>query len=107
MSKERRKFDRNYKLKAVELSYERPNIRALAEELDIRVELIYRQRREFRDRKEASFPGKGKIGQTELEKEIARLKRALRDTEMERDSLKKAVRTVSIFSKSDRKKTNL
>lgn len=104
MSKERRNFDRNYKLKAVELSYERNNIRELAEELGIRVELIYRWRREFRDRKEASFPGKGNIGQTDLEKEVARLKRALRDAEMERDILKKAV---SIFSKSDRKNTSL
>jgi len=41
---------------------------------------------------------------TELEREVARLKKELRDAKMERDILKKAI---SIFSKSDGKSTNL
>ena len=41
---------------------------------------------------------------TDLEREVARLKKELRDAKMERDILKKAV---SIFSKSDGKSTNL
>lgn len=91
MSRTKRKFDRAYKLKAVELSYERSNIRQLAEELGIRVELIYRWRREFRDRKEASFPGKGKLAQTDSEKELALLRRQVKELRLERDILKKAV----------------
>jgi transposase len=41
---------------------------------------------------------------TDLERENASLKKALRDAKMERDILKKAV---SIFSRSDGKSTNL
>lgn len=98
MSQTRRKFDRSYKLKAVELSYQRSNIKELADELGIRVELIYRWRSEFAARKEASFPGNGKIDQTEAETEIARLKKELEEMRLERDILKKAV---GIFSRSD------
>ncbi|MCZ4695758.1 hypothetical protein DWB61_13605 [Ancylomarina euxinus] len=42
MEKERRKFSREFKLNAVELSYSRANIKELAHELDVRPELIYR-----------------------------------------------------------------
>lgn len=104
MSKSRRKFDRNFKLKAVELSYQRANIKELADELGIRVELLYRWRSEFASRKEASFPGNGKVGLTESESEIARLKRELAEMRLERDILKKVV---GIFSKSDGKSSNL
>ena len=100
----RRKFDRSYKLKAVELSYQRTNIKELADELGVRVELIYRWRGEFASRKEASFPGNGKVGLTESESEIVRLKKELEEMRMERDILKKAV---GIFSKSDGKSINL
>jgi transposase len=41
---------------------------------------------------------------TEEQKEIARLKKELRDAQLERDILKK---TVSIFSKNDCKYSNL
>lgn len=104
MMNSRRKFDRSYKLKAVELSYQRTNIKELADELGVRVELIYRWRGEFASRKEASFPGNGKVGLTESESEIVRLKKELEEMRMERDILKKAV---GIFSKSDGKSINL
>lgn len=100
MSKTRRKFDRNFKLKAVELSYQRENIKELADELGIRVALLYRWRSEFASRQEASFPGNGKASRTEEESEIARLKKELYEMRLERDILKKAV---GIFSKSDGK----
>jgi len=87
----------------VELSYNREDIRALAEELDIRPDLIYRWRREAEAHNDASFPGQGNKTVTEEEKEITRLKKELRDAKLERDILKKAV---SIFSKSDGKYSN-
>lgn len=99
----RRKYDREYKLMAVELSQKRTDLVALAKELEIRPELLYRWRREFLDKKEISFPGNGKIAQTEQEAEISSLKKQLKEAEMERDILKKAV---SIFSKSDGKYFN-
>lgn len=98
MSKPRTKYDRNFKLKAVELSQQRDSVAELALELGVNPNLIYRWRRELEDRNEASFPGNGKVGQTEQEAEIARLRKELANAREERDILKKAV---GIFSKSD------
>jgi transposase-like protein len=50
--KTRRKFDKEFKLMTVELSKSRENLVDLAEELDIKVGLIYRWRREFLDKGE-------------------------------------------------------
>ncbi len=104
MTRERQSYDREFKQKAVELSFARGNAREIAEELGIRPELLYRWRREYQRYENNSFPGKGKPKMTELEKDNARLKKELRDAKMERDILKKAV---SIFSRSDGKSTNL
>ncbi|MBT3242205.1 MAG: transposase [Bacteroidetes bacterium] len=41
MTKTRRKFDREYKQKAVELSFARGNAKEIAEELGILPELLY------------------------------------------------------------------
>jgi transposase len=100
MTKQRRIFDREFKLRAVELSYESESIKELAHELNVRPELIYRWRSEFAALEGASFPGNGKKKMTEEESEINRLKRELSDVRLERDILKKAI---SIFSKSDGK----
>jgi len=103
MATSRRKFDRSFKLNAVELSYQRENIKELANELGIRVELLYRWRAEFASRPQTSFPGNGKVALSEEETEIARLKRELAEMRLERDILKKAI---GIFSKSDGKSFN-
>ena len=104
MSRTRRTFTREFKLNAVELSYQRENIVELANELKIRPELLYRWRSEFASYEGASFPGNGNKKLTEEHKEIARLQKELADMKMERDILKKAV---GIFSKSDGKYTGL
>lgn len=102
--KNRRQYDKEFKQMAVELSRSHDNFRELAKELDIRPELLYRWRREAGTRPDTCFPGQGKVAQTEYEKELTRLKRELREAQLERDILKKAV---SIFSKSDGKHTGL
>jgi len=99
----RRIFDREFKLKIVELSYSRQNIRELAFEYEIRPELIYRWRSEFANLEGASFPGNGNKRMSEEESEVVHLKRELSEIRMERDILKKAV---GIFSKSDGKYFN-
>jgi transposase len=101
--KKRRVFDREFKQMVIELSNNREDYIALAAELDIRADLIYRWRREASKHLEASFPGQGNKIQTEEQKEITRLKKELRDAQIERDILKKAV---SIFSKNDGKYSN-
>lgn len=100
----RKKFTREFKLNAVELSYSRDNIRDLAHEMKIRPDLIYRWRSEFASYQGKSFPGNGKPKLTEEESEVARLKKELADIRIERDILKKAV---AIFSRSDGKYTSL
>ena len=103
MTKQRTYYDREFKQKAVELSYARGNAKEIAEELGIRPELLYRWRREYEKYQDNSFPGKGRPKMTDLEKENARLQKELREAKRERDILKKAV---SIFSRSDGKSTN-
>jgi transposase len=100
----RRRFDREYKQMVIELANAREDISALAVELDLRPELIYRWRREALANLGASFPGQGNKTMTEEQKEISRLKKELRDAQLERDILKKAV---SIFSKNDGKYSSL
>ena len=101
--KKRRTFDREFKQMVVELSYNRKDLTSLAAEMDIGVDLIYRWRREALANYGSSFPGQGNKMMTEEQKEIAKLKKELRDAQLERDILKKAV---SIFSRSDGKYSN-
>ena len=85
---------------SVELSNNRTDLGALAKELDVPPAMLYRWRREFFAKQNGSFPGNGKVILSETEQELARLKKELRETQLERDILKKAV---GIFSKSDGK----
>jgi len=100
MSRERKAYPKEFKLMSVELSYTRPDLTTLAKELDINVTLLYRWRKEFSTKQGSSFPGNGKVILTAAEQEVANLKKELRETQMERDILKKAI---SIFSKGDNK----
>lgn len=104
MKKERRIFDREFKQKAVELSYSRGNAREVAVELDVSPELLYRWRAEHKKYDKNSFPGNGNPKMTDMERENAKLRKSLRDKELELEILKKAI---SIFSRSDGKSTSL
>ncbi|MBC8985361.1 transposase [Pedobacter sp. N36a] len=100
MSRERKAYPKEFKLMSVELSNSRNDLTALAKELDIKVSLLYRWRKEFSDKQSTSFPGNGKVILTETEQKLARLEKERRETQMERDILKKAI---SIFSRNDSK----
>jgi len=100
MSGERKAYPKEFKVLSVELSNTRNDLTALAKELDIPPSLLYRWRKEYLSKQNSSFPGNGKVILTEAEQELAKLKKELRETLMERDILKKAV---SIFSRSDGK----
>jgi transposase len=99
----RRKFDREFKQMAVELSKARDDIQAVAKELDIGADLIYRWRKEAEEHPEDSFPGQGNQLLSEEQKRIMKLEKELKDTQLERDILKKAI---GIFSKNDGKYSN-
>lgn len=104
MKKRQRKYSLEYKQKAIELSYSRGNVKAVCEELDIPISVLNRWRREHREYGSNSFPGRGIPKLTDEQKRIVELEKALKEAQLERDILKKAV---SIFSKSDKRNINL
>ena len=98
--KSRRKYDRQFKIDAVEL-LERSGkpIKEIADDLGVAYDVLSRWRREFSEKDKRAFPGQG----NPRDEEIFRLKRELADVTMERDILKKAV---AIFSKTEKRGTN-
>ena len=98
MSKVRRDFTREFKIETVRLSYQtNKTLDEFAEDMGISRSSLSRWRSEFRDDPEQAFPGKGQP--KERDAEIAQLKKQLRQAEMERDVLKKAL---AIFSQTQR-----
>tara|TARA_B110001454_G_scaffold159795_1_gene149156 strand:+ start:145 stop:444 length:300 start_codon:yes stop_codon:yes gene_type:complete len=98
--KTRRKFSKEFKLKAIEMSNKSDYIKGVAISLGIQGALLYRWRKEFYQKGGDVFSGSG-IGSTikDVEKEELRLlRKENRDLKLERDILKKAV---GIFSKND------
>lgn len=100
MSKRKKNYTTEFKTKAVELSYARGNVVEVSKELGVPYSVLHRWRKESIEYGKNSFPGRGKPKLTDEQREIANLKKQLRDMKLERDILKKAV---SIFSESDRK----
>ncbi|MDR8389948.1 transposase [Aliifodinibius sp. S!AR15-10] len=97
MSK-RRSYSKEFKLDVIQQSYQRDNIRELADELGIDPGLIYAWRSKYKQQPQQSFPGKGIPSRTPEKKELAELKKELADVRMERDILKK---TMGIFTKKN------
>jgi transposase len=88
-------YSREFKLEAVRLSEtSEKTVAQIARDLGMPERVLYRWRRELRERPEQAFPGKGH--QSELEDENRRLKRELELLRQEREILKKAV---AIFSR--------
>jgi transposase len=92
--KERRKvYDREFKINAVRMvqSGER-TMKEIAADLDVNYYTLAEWKKQYETKGEYAFPGLGKVVfATEAEREIAKLKKALRRAEMERDLLKKAM----------------
>ena len=97
MKQERRRFTKEFKLNAFELSYLRSNFVKLANELEVRPELLYQRISEFASFHGKSFPGNEKPKMIEQETEIARLKKELKEIEMMCDILK--MRSASFLGK--------
>jgi len=87
----RKRYDRDFKMSAVKMVTEGGHKAAeVARSLGINKDRIYLWKKQLGDTGDKAFPGKGHLG------EMAALRRKLREVEMERDILKKAV---GIFSK--------
>ncbi|MCK0148275.1 transposase [Arenibacter sp. F26102] len=91
MKNVKRNYTAEFKEKAVELSYARGNVVEICRELDIPTSVLSRWHRESNAYGRNSFPGKGNPKLTDEQREIADLMKRLRDAELERDILKKAI----------------
>lgn len=100
MSVQRTKYDSDFKRNAVQLAEESDKtVAEIADDLGIGKDLLYRWRREYRARHGLAFPGNGKEALTSQQQKIRELEKKLKDTEMERDILKKAM---AIFSRTSK-----
>ena len=88
----KKRFDRDFKIQAVKMVTEGGHSAAeVSRSLGIHANQIYNWKNKFSENGEKAFPGKGHLT------EISALRKKLREVEMERDILKKAV---GIFSKT-------
>ncbi len=95
---ERRQYDAEFKRQAVTLSMEKGRtVASVAESLGINKDLIYHWRKRLQEKGELAFPGNGKQLLTAEQERIRQLERKLKETEEERDILKKAL---AIFSQT-------
>ncbi len=93
-----KQFTREFKIEAVKLSYQTDKpISAFIKDLGISRSSLNRWRKEFGQDPDQAFPGKGK--QKERDAEVTRLKRELRESQLENEILKKAV---AIFTRPKR-----
>jgi transposase len=102
--KERKNYEKEFKLMAVELMNSGKTSIEVGEELDIAPDLVRRWRREYLKFNSGSFSGNGVPNMTPEQKEIVKLKKELADAKLDAEILKKAI---SIFSKKDRTNTSL
>ncbi len=94
--KTRRQYDEEFKRMAVELADAKGSLKVTADELGVTPQILTRWRRE---RMAAQGTGaSNRVQVSQEQQEILRLKKELKQAELERDILKKAV---SIFSRSD------
>jgi len=104
MKNERRIFDKEFKIMAVELLNTGMSSSQVGRELGLGHDTAQRWKHQLESKGKDSFPGNGNKILSDEDREIVELKRKLRDAELERDILKKAV---SIFSKSDGRSSSL
>jgi transposase len=104
MSKLRKRFTKAERLEIVKLSLEEEvQVTDLAEQYDIHPNTIYKWREKYAAQTGRVNLSPNTADQNEEQREIARLKKQLREAELERDILKKAI---GIFSKRDGKSSN-
>jgi transposase len=104
MSKLRKQFTKEERLEIVKQSFEPDDrISDVAKRFGIASSTLSRWRQTFREEQGIVPQGQGIKIMTDEERQIARLKKQLREAELERDILKKAI---SIFSKDDGKYSN-
>ena len=102
MLTKRRTFDKEFTLMIIDLINSGQKVSKISLDYGLNDAMIRRWKKEFINPDRPSFTGNGVVALSPEEKEIRQLKRDLKDAQMERDILKKAV---GIFSKTDRSST--
>ncbi len=97
MSDSRRKYDAEFKRNAVMLVESGRSVSDVADSLGIAANMLHRWRLQMRKQGQIAFSGHGNQALTDDQRRIKDLERQLKDAEMERDILKKAL---AIFSKA-------
>ena len=90
MGSTRQTYTREFKIEAARLSYnsDKP-VTEIAESLGVSQSSLNRWRSEYRADPDQAFPGNGQL--KERDAEVARLKKELKQAQMENEILKKAV----------------
>jgi transposase len=93
----RRQYSKQFKVDAVELVIRsEKSTKAIAEDLGIRIDLLYRWKYQYQAGKNAAFRGSENLKDTEAD-QIRKLERKLRSVKEEREILKKAL---AVFSRT-------
>ena len=96
MSITRRTYTREFKIDAAKLSYNsEKSVEEIAGSLGVSQSSLHRWRQEYRDDPDQAFPGSGQ--QKERVAEIVRLKKELKQSQLENEILKKAA---AIFTRN-------
>lgn len=96
MSRLRKRYSKEEKLQIVNESIEETiGNEELGKRYNLHPNTISRWRREFTDFKHNAFPGNGNLKQTDDQKEIALLKKELREEKLASEILKKALGIIS------------
>ncbi|MFD2940312.1 IS3 family transposase [Flavobacterium notoginsengisoli] len=90
MKKKYKRFDRDFKVNAVKLSYEKNSVKVFSDELGIYPNLIWRWRIEYEKFGEGSFRGAGYDRFHPDEKEVFDLRKKNKDSELRYEILKDA-----------------
>ena len=98
MSSTRKTYTREFKIEAAKLSYNSDKSAAeIAEQLGISQSSLHRWRQEYGTDPDQAFPGQGHLKERDVD--MARLKKELKQAQLENEILKKAV---AIFTQSQR-----
>ncbi len=96
---QRKIYDKQFKERAVKLSYERGSVLQAAKELSISDSSLGKWRKDFEKYGDNSFPGKGNERLTDDQRRIKELEKELKDRELDLEILKKAI---AFFSRTDK-----
>lgn len=82
-------YDRNFKVRAVLLSYERGNKAEVGKELNIDSSLLTRWQQDYEKYGNESFPGTGYLKLNTIEKKVFELEKKIKEAELKFEILKK------------------